>query len=67
MKTWLRRALLVSLVGLSACAAFDAPTIKAGNTVCAQPERVRSCAELKQVAASLHTPEMEKAIREARQ
>jgi hypothetical protein len=61
-----RLFLLAPVAFSAACAMFDAPTISAGHTVCAQPDRVESCAQLKAVAASLHTPEMEKAIADAR-
>ena len=65
----LRRILLTSLVLLSGCAVVFPPeremTIAAGSSICTAPKN-GECARLEKIAASLHSPEMERAIAEAR-
>jgi hypothetical protein len=64
-----RRTLLVSLVLLSGCAVVFPPEngiiVTAGSSVCTAPT-LAECERLSKIAASLHTPEMNKAIAEAR-
>jgi hypothetical protein len=64
-----RRTLLVALVLLTGCAVVFPPessiTVAAGSSVCTAPT-LAECERLSKIAATLHTPQMERAIAEAR-
>jgi hypothetical protein len=56
---------LLALLALSACASFDSPHYQRANTVCTSKE-ASTCAALYAVTLQLNTPEMNKAIADAK-